>query len=63
MKARNAASTWCRCYKCDGIARNIISENEPAIRFRCNKDKLETCLKWYDAYRGGLLVLDSVIEE
>lgn len=22
--ARNAASTWCRCFKCDGIINDII---------------------------------------
>lgn len=57
--ARNAASQWCRCYKCDGIARNLISENEPAVKFKCEKDKLQTCQKWYDGYRTALMALST----
>ena len=35
--ARNAASGWCRCFKCDGIIR----EN----RGKCDKETLTTCLQ------------------
>ena len=56
-KARAAASQWCRCYKCDGIARNLICENMPAVRFHCDKNKLETCHKWYNGYRTALMAL------
>lgn len=59
QRARNAASQWCRCFKCDGVARNLISENEPAVRFKCDKDKLHTCLKWYNGYRTALMALNT----
>ena len=49
--ARNAASTWCRCYKCDGIINGTGS--------KCQKEKLITCRKWYDGYRTALLVLTT----
>lgn len=58
-KARNAASQWCRCHKCDGIARNLVSENMPCVTFRCDKDKLQTCHRWYDSYRAALLALTT----
>lgn len=49
--ARNAASGWCRCFKCDGIIR----ENH----FECDKETLTTCLQWYHGYRTALLALDD----
>jgi hypothetical protein len=49
MVARNAASIWCRCFKCDGIINATSS--------KCNKEKLLTCRKWYDGYRTALLAL------
>lgn len=49
--ARNAASGWCRCFKCDGIIR----EN----RGKCDKETLTTCLQWYHGYRTALLELDD----
>lgn len=49
--ARNAASTWCRCFKCDGELREINS--------KCNKETLHTCPAWYNGYRTALLALDD----
>lgn len=49
MVARNAASIWCRCFKCDGIINATSS--------KCDKEKLLTCRKWYDGYRTALLAL------
>lgn len=49
LVARNAASIWCRCFKCDGII-NVTGS-------KCDKEKLITCLKWYDGYRTALLAL------
>lgn len=49
--ARNAASTWCRCFKCDGELREMNS--------KCNKDTLHTCHAWYNGYRAALLALDD----
>ena len=46
--ARNAASLWCRCYKCDGIINETGS--------KCEKPKC-TCNKWFDAYKGALIAL------
>ena len=46
--ARNAASLWCRCYKCDGIINETGSKCEKPI---C------TCNKWFDAYKGALIAL------
>ena len=46
--ARNAASLWCRCYKCDGIINDTGD--------KCNKPNC-TCTKWFDAYKGGLIAL------
>ena len=46
--ARNAASLWCRCYKCDGI----INETGG----KCEKPKC-TCNKWFDAYKGALIAM------
>lgn len=56
--AKKAATNWCRCWKCDGIVHNLISENEPAVKFKCDKDKLATCHKWYDGYRTALLAFN-----
>lgn len=54
--ARNAANTWCRCFKCDKIIRGT---NSP-----CDKEKLLTCHQWYDGYRTALLALgDERIKE
>ena len=47
--ARNAASEWCRCFKCDGLIR----ENH----LQCDKKSLTTCLQWYHGYRTALLAL------
>ena len=49
MVARNAASIWCRCFKCDGIINATSS--------KCDKEKLLTCRKWYDGYKTALLAL------
>ena len=49
--ARNAASGWCRCFKCDGIIRET--------KGKCNKDKLLTCHQWYDGYRTALMALND----
>ena len=49
--ARNAASGWCRCFKCDGIINDTHT--------KCDKDKLITCHLWYDGYRTALLALDD----
>ena len=49
--AKSAASTWCRCFKCDGI---VNSTHE-----KCEKDKLLTCHKWYDGYRTALLAISD----
>lgn len=46
--ARNAASLWCRCYKCDGIINGTGG--------KCEKPKC-TCNKWFDAYKGALIAL------
>lgn len=45
--AKNAANIWCRCFKCDGII------------YKCDKDKLLTCHKWYDGYRTALIALEE----
>lgn len=50
--AKNAASTWCRCFKCDKIVRDI-----DGFPYPCEKDKLKTCLQWYHGYRTALLAL------
>ena len=49
--ARNAASGWCRCFKCDGIVRDTNTN--------CDKDRLFTCNQWYNGYRTALLALDD----
>ena len=59
--ARAAATMWSRCFKCDGMARNLISENEPAVKFKCDKDKLKTCHKWYNGYRTALMALSMEV--
>lgn len=50
--AKNAASTWCRCFKCDKTVRDIDEFPYP-----CEKEKLKTCLQWYHGYRTALLAL------
>ena len=57
-KAKIAATTFCRCHKCDKIAHNVISEYEPAVTFKCDKSKLKTCLQWYYGYRTALMALN-----
>lgn len=47
--ARNAASTWCRCFKCD----KVFDE----LNIKCEKEKLVTCSQWYNGYRAALLAL------
>ena len=49
--ARSAASTWCRCFKCDGIVNSTHQ--------KCEQDKLLTCHKWYDGYRTALLAIND----
>ncbi len=54
--ARSAANNWCRCFKCDKIIRGS--------GYTCEKEKLQTCHQWYDAYRAALLALsDERIKE
>lgn len=50
--ARNAASGWCRCFKCDKTVRDIDEYPYP-----CEKEKLKTCSQWYHGYRTALLAL------
>jgi hypothetical protein len=50
--ARNAASAWCRCFKCDGIINDI--------NVKCNKEKLVTCQQWYDGYRTAMIALEDI---
>lgn len=57
-KAKIAATQFCRCYKCDKIAHNVISEYEPAVTFKCDKSKLKTCLRWYYGYKTALMALN-----
>lgn len=49
--ARNAASAWCRCFKCDGIVN--------ATKEKCNKETMSTCRKWYDGYRTAMIALEN----
>lgn len=49
--ARNAANTFCRCFKCDGIIRET--------NCKCDKEKLTTCLQWYYGYRIAMLALSD----
>lgn len=51
--ARNAASGWCRCWKCG----THFTVDEKIIK--CDKSKLQTCSQWYDGYRTALLALDD----
>lgn len=54
--ARNAASTWSRCFKCDKIIRDTNA--------KCDKGKLIVCHQWYDGYRTALLALeDDLVKE
>lgn len=48
---RNAASTWCRCFKCDGELREINSKRD--------KETLHTCPAWYNGFRTALLALED----
>jgi len=50
--ARNAASTWCRCFKCDGIVNDT--------NMKCNKETMATCRKWYDGYRTAMIALEDI---
>ena len=52
--ARNAASGWCRCFKCDGIVNQTHE--------KCDKAKLMTCLQWYHGYRTALLALGELFD-
>ena len=54
-RARSAASEWCRCSKCDGIARNILK-----VGLRCDKYKLHVCRKFYDGYHTALIALNQI---
>lgn len=47
--AKSAASTWCRCFKCDDIVNDT--------KTICDKDKLFTCHQWYNGYRTAVLAL------
>ena len=51
--ARNAASTWCRCF-CDGIVKstNTLCDS--------NKEIMETCSKWHDGYRTAMIALEDI---
>jgi len=49
--ARNAASVWSRCFKCDGTV------NETGLK--CEKPNC-TCLKWFDGYKTALIAFDYV---
>lgn len=33
-KEKMSATEFCRCYKCDKIEHNVISEYEPAVTFK-----------------------------
>ena len=50
-KEKMSATEFCRCYKCDKIEHNVISEYEPAVTFKWDKSKLKTCLQLYYGYR------------
>lgn len=58
-KTKFAANERRNCYKCDGIVHNNISENKLAATFKCNKDKLTTCIKCYDDYYTALIALNK----
>lgn len=49
--AKNAASTWCRCFTCDKFIRDTTA--------KCDKGKLLACHQWYAGYRTALLALDD----
>lgn len=49
--AMNAASGWCRCFKCDGKVRETGCV--------CDKDKRLACHQWYHGYRTALLALED----
>ena len=54
--AMNAASTWCRCFKCDGKVRETGCA--------CEKDTRLTCTHWYHGFRTAILALgDDRLEE
>ena len=49
--ARNAASEWCGCFKCDGKVN--------ATGCVCKEGMGLTCALWYTGYRTVLLALDD----
>ena len=49
--ARDAATDWCRCFKCDKKLRDCNNVD-------CQKPNA-TCNQWYHAYRGALLALED----
>lgn len=49
--AHNAASEWSRCFKCDKIV------NETGLK--CEKPS-RACWKWFDAYKGALIALETL---
>lgn len=52
--ARDAASTWCRCFKCDGT----VNETHE----KCDKEHCRTCLKWYNGYRTAKIALSDYLK-
>ena len=50
--ARNAASEWSKCFKCDGVV------NGEGVTWKCKKPG-ETCHKWYDGFRTAKIALDK----
>lgn len=49
--ARNAASVWCRCYKCDRI---IAESGDECVK------PARACLKWWDGYKTTLIALETL---
>lgn len=50
--AKEAANTWCRCFKCSGTINETGEQ--------CDKSNYITCLKWYDSYRASKIALDKL---
>lgn len=50
--AASAARQWARCYKCDAI----INETGDV----CCWERMQTCTKYYDAYKGALIALETL---
>lgn len=48
--AKRAATTWSRCFKCDGIVN--------ATGCKCEMPN-STCLKWYNGYRAACIALEE----